>query len=131
MLERFYIQKKSLMLPSIPNGAKYQLLLQSYWFPRVSGYFSYFLLTECLETQLKQILNSWRNEKLSPSMTLNQQYFIFIWKLTLQIYSFFSVRSLRQSYPHWLYFTFFHFALENITFQGRNFTGAQWPCLWE
>ena len=39
------------------------------------------------------------------------------WELTSKVRNIFSVRSLRQSYPNWIYFTFFHLALENIPFQ--------------
>ena len=64
-----------------------------------------------LKHSSNEILNSWKKEKLSSSMKLNQQHCILIWKLTSEIRSFFSVWSLRQSYPHWLYFTIFRFAL--------------------
>ena len=63
MLRWFCIRKEPLILP-ITNGAKQSVLVTATVIFAIFSIFWYFLPTECFE----------RNEKLSTSMKLNQQY---------------------------------------------------------
>ena len=71
-----------------------------------------------------KMLNSWRKQKLSTSMKLNQQHCNLIWKL-----SFFSHLVTSSKLPPLTTLLHFsHFVLRNVTFQRQNVT--QIACLW-
>ena len=64
-------------------------------------------------------------------LKLNQQHWIFIWKLTQKILSFFSVRSLRQSYHTDYVLLSFILLLKMSHFSSKMSLRLDWPCLWE
>ena len=103
-----------------------------------SRFFVFFFWLNVVKRSSNEILNSWRNEKLSTSMKLDREYYILMLKINFENSPLFPglviaskllyFTILFYTLLHWLYFTYFHFALRNVSFQWQNVT--QIVCLW-
>ena len=89
------------------------------------GWSDIFFWLNVVKRSSNKILNSWKKEKLSTSMKLNQQHCILILKLISKFYLLFPYSVTSSNLPP---LTIVYFALINRPFQLQNV--IQIACLW-